>query len=158
MKKIKDFKSYLKGVSKISKINSGKSFYLDGQDVCKLASDIIEFMESQGISYGEDLPTITFTKIDQEEKIPVFKATGSYAPASNTIEIHTKGRALKDCLRSLTHELIHADQKINKGLDIEKASDGIYGKDEDVEYIESDAYERGNMMFRKWEESLRGKI
>jgi len=115
-------------------------------------------MESQGIAYGDNVPTITFTKIDQEEKIPVFKATGSYAPAINSIEIHTKGRALKDCLRSLAHELIHADQKINKGLDIEKASEGIYGKDKDVEYIESDAYERGNMMFRKWEESLRGKI
>lgn len=158
MSKVKDFKNYLKGVNKRPEINSGKSIYIQGQDICKLASDLIDFMDSEfGIQFEKDLlPTIDFTRSKQEE-IPIFKQTGNYTPSINHITIYVDGRSIKDCMRSLAHELIHADQKINKGMDIEKASEGIYKKSKGAEKIESDAYERGNLVFRKWEESLKNK-
>lgn len=157
MKRIKDFNGYLKKIDKNQKINSGKAFTVDGADICKLASSIIDFMSGEGIEFDDGVfPTITFDK-KKQKGVPAFFPTGNYNPTINEITIFTSGRALKDCLRSLAHELIHADQKLNKGWDIAKASEGIYGKSQDVEKIEADAYQRGNLMFRKWEESLRGK-
>jgi hypothetical protein len=156
MKKVKTFSDYIEDIKKLDPINSGRSFRMENQDVTKLASDIIKFMdEEEGIKFKE-MPKIFFSRAKQEE-FPVFKETGNYSPDFNQIIIYTKGRSLKDCLRSLTHELIHADQKLNKGMDIEKAAEGIYKKSKGSEKIEADAYKRGNLIFRKWEESLRNK-
>jgi len=158
MGKVKSFSDYLKNVEKLKSINSGRSFYIEGQDVSKMASDLIEFMKSEGIDFGNKVPDIDFTRAKQKGKeSPFFKETAHYTPLANLVVIYTQGRSLKDCLRSLSHELIHADQYINKGIDIEKASEGIYGKSKDVVDIEADAYESGNVIFRKWEESLRQK-
>lgn len=158
MRRIKKFDDYLNGVSKTSNINSGRSFIIQGKDANKLASSLLGFMKTQGVSFknGSE-PVIKFTREKQGET-PFFRETGHYIGVKNEITIYTKGRSLKDCLRSLSHELIHADQNINKGIDIMKASDGIYGKSEEAEEIERDAYERGNLIFRKWEESLRNNM
>ena len=158
MEKVKSFSVYLKGVNKRPEINSGRSMYIQSQDICKLASDLIDFMGDEfGIKFEKDVfPTIEFTRAKQKS-LPIFKQTGNYTPLINHITIYVDGRSIKDCMRSLAHELIHVDQKINKGMDIEKASEGIYKKSKNAERIESDAYERGNLVFRKWEESLKGK-
>jgi hypothetical protein len=156
MGKVKDFKNYLKSIGKNPKINSGRTFTIQGVDASKLVSSIVNFMGSEGIKFEDGtLPIITFTR-KKSGTIPPFLETGNYNPTSNEITIFVNGRGLKDCLRSLAHELIHADQKINKGWEIEKASEGIYGKSKEVEKIEADAYLRGNLLFRKWEESIKG--
>lgn len=158
MKKIKKFDEYLDSVKKNGKINSGSSFMIQGKDANKLASSLLDFMETEGVSFKkEDRPNIKFTRKKQKET-PFFRETGHYIDPTNEITIYTNGRSLKDCLRSLAHEIIHADQKINKGIEITKASNGISGKSKDVENIEGDAYRRGNLIFRKWEESLKNEI
>jgi hypothetical protein len=158
MKRIKNFSDYMGKIEKLENINSGRSFYMEGQDVSKLASDIIKFMKDEDGIVFDKAPEIFFSRAKHEEHFPVFRETGSYSPDINQIVIYTDGRSLKDCLRSLTHELIHADQKLNKGMDIEKAAEGIYKKSKGSEKIEADAYKRGNLIFRKWEEYLRNKL
>lgn len=158
MNRVKDFKAYLKSIGKNPKINSGRAFTIQGEDTSKLASSIIDFMGEQGIKFDDDsLPKITFTR-EKSKMHPAFSRTAHYDPEKNEITVYVNGRALKDCLRSLAHELIHADQKLNLKWDVEKAAEGIYGKSEDVEKIEEDAYKRGNLMFRKWEESIKGRF
>lgn len=156
MKRIKTFKEYLEEIEPLKNVNSGKPFYMEGIDVTKLASDIIRFAKDEcGIDFGKNYPRITFSKKEQDEKNPIFTETGRYTPEDNSIVIFTENRFIKDCLRSMTHELVHADQYINKGIKVEKASNGIYGKSKKAEFVESDAYKRGNLIFRKWEESIR---
>ena len=162
MKRIKSFSDYLEGLKSNEKINSGKPFIIQNQDATKLASDLVNFTSKNGVRFSKkNMPSVTFSNKKQEVDSPIFKETGNYSPMLNSITIFTKGRDLKDCLRSLSHELIHADQHINKEMDTGKATGGILNKGRDAEKIEADAYERGNLLFRKWEETLKkstGKI
>ena len=158
MKKVKNFSEYLKGIERNNKINSGNPFKVQGYDVTKLASDLIDFYSKNGIDFGDDLPTIKFLKKPESKNPPVFKETGNFSPFTNQIDIFTSGRSAKDCLRSLAHELIHADQSINKNMDIEVATNSIKNKDKEAEKIEADAYKRGNILFRKWEEDIKDNL
>ena len=59
-------------------------------------------------------------------------------------------------MRSIAHDLIHHDQNV-KGLlktpDIEALSDPNYAKNNKyLNKIEMDAYLRGNILFREWED------
>lgn len=155
--RIKKFKDFIKKVENNPSVNSGKSFFIERQDVTPLASNLIEFFKKNGIEFGDGIPSIEFTKEKQPaSEVPaVFKETGRYEPMINSITIFTDKRSLKDCLRSLAHELIHADQNL-KGINTEVASSGITGGNKEGEKIEADAYERGNILFRKWEETLKG--
>ena len=66
---------------------------------------------------------------------------------------------MKDILRSLAHELIHADQFINKGMDLSPAAGGLGETSmEGAEEIEGDAYLRGNLSLRKWEDRLKPRF
>jgi len=158
--RIKKFKDFIEKIEKNPSINSGKSFFIESQDVTPLASDLIEFFKKNRIEFGDKMPIIEFTKEKQPlSKTPaIFKETGRYEPEINVITIFTDKRSLKDCLRSLAHELIHADQSLIKGMDIEIASFGITRGNKEGEKIEADAYKRGNLLFRKWEETLKGSF
>jgi hypothetical protein len=156
--RVKNFSEYLKGISKNKKINSGDSFKIQGYDVTRLASDLIDFFSKNGIDFGDKVPYISFLKKSEAENPPVFKETGNFSPVTNEINIFTSGRSAKDCLRSLAHELIHADQSINKGIDTNPAVNGISGKGKKAEKIEADAYKRGNLLFRKWEEKIKNNL
>jgi hypothetical protein len=156
--KVKNFSEYLRGIDKNKKINSGNSFKVQGYDITKLASNLIDFYSKNGIDFGDKLPEITFLKKSESENPPVFKDTGNFSPFTNQISIFTSGRSTKDCLRSLAHELIHADQSLNKNMDIEVASNSIKDKGKAAEKIEADAYKRGNLLFRKWEEEIKNSL
>lgn len=158
--KLKKFKDFTRKIERNPKVNSGKAFYVEGQDITKLASNLIEFLKDNGIDLGENLPAIEFNgKNEGNKKIPsIFKETGRYDLFTNRISIFTDKRALKDCLRSLAHELTHADQNLIKGMDTEAASLGITNGNREGEKIEADAYKRGNILFRKWEETLRSSF
>ena len=84
---------------------------------------------------------------------------GDYDLLSNTICIFTNGRSTKDILRSIAHEMIHADQYHNKGWNLEPAVNGLgEGSLKHAEEIEGDAYRRGNLALRKWEDRLKAKF
>jgi len=106
----------------------------------------------------EDVPAVYFNEDPQEEIKPQFRRTGSYFPETNSIIVYVYGRALKDILRSFAHELIHADQYKNKGWDLYPAANGL-GEDseEGAEKIEGDAYKRGNLGLRRWEDKMRSR-
>ncbi len=159
MKRIKSFSEYFRGLDKNPKINGGRSLIIQGHDVTKLATDIVNFMAKNGVKFSEEkMPKVVFNQKDQKKESPLFNETGNYSPVANLITIFTKDRNLKDILRSLPHELIHADQNMNRGIDTEKAMMGILNKGKAAEKIEADAYKRGNVLFRKWEESLKKSL
>ena len=73
-----------------------------------------------------------------------------------TVSIYVDGRHPKDILRSFAHELVHHAQNENGELDMGGYSGAGYAqKNKDLRNMERDAYERGNMCFRDWEDQLK---
>ena len=82
--------------------------------------------------------------------------TGFYSPSSFTITIYTDKRHIKDVLRSIAHELVHHDQNCCGAFEKPfKTGPGYAQKDDHLRGLERDAYERGNMIFRDWEDTYK---
>tara|TARA_Y100000310_G_C20570928_1_gene757974 strand:- start:538 stop:1191 length:654 start_codon:yes stop_codon:yes gene_type:complete len=85
----------------------------------------------------------------------VFCKTGAYSPAFNVIFLYVNGRHIKDILRSLAHEIVHHHQNCSGNIETEDKNynDGYAQHDEEARRLEEDAFLRGNMLFRDWEDS-----
>jgi len=59
----------------------------------------------------------------------------------------------KDVLRSFSHEMIHHEQNLDNRLN--NISTTNTNEDGDLPEIEREAYEKGNMMFRNWEDKIK---
>lgn len=110
---------------------------------------ILDFMEKNGISV-KPYPTI---KLNDGEQKEVLIKTGYYDPEKKEVVIYTKNRNPKDCLRSMSHEFIHHNQNLEDRLN------GYHGEtlegDDVLENLESEAYLKGNIFFRKWTEEMK---
>ena len=85
-----------------------------------------------------------------------FIPTGNYNPETKVITLYVNSRHLKDILRTFCHELVHHNQYLTNPesfMSINKA--GTLQENDELTRIESDAYNRGNILFRKWTESHR---
>jgi len=159
MHKVEKFKDYLSQLDTMPQVNGGNPFIIDGEDITPLCCSLMGNM-MQDIPFPDNsIPSVIFIEEEQPDIHPAFRRTGYYNFKDNSINIFVTGRALKDILRSVAHELIHADQNINKGWDLSPAVYGL-GKDsvKDAEEIEADAYLRGNLGLRKWEDRLKPKF
>tara|TARA_B100000900_G_C20526580_1_gene694445 strand:- start:62 stop:916 length:855 start_codon:yes stop_codon:yes gene_type:complete len=82
--------------------------------------------------------------------------TAYYDPQSMSVTIYTDGRHTKDILRSLAHELVHHTQNENGMLnDSGYHGAGYAQKNKDLRQSEKEAYLKGNMCFRDWEDGLK---
>ena len=74
------------------------------------------------------------------------------------VTVFTTGRHIKDIMRSVSHELTHHDQNC-RGLlkNDEDAQEGYAQKDPHLRKMEEDAFKRGNMIFRDFEDELKSK-
>lgn len=100
-------------------------------------------------------------KIVRSVENGVFIKTGYYDFGNKEIVLVVGKRHPKDVLRSLAHELIHHNQNIENRID-PKMIDGtsLMGEDEKTKYLEkleSEAFLKGNIFFRKWTEIAKNK-
>ena len=76
-----------------------------------------------------------------------------YDPNANSITVFVDKRHPKDIMRSLSHELVHHTQncagKFDGGLEV---GEGYAQNDEHLREMEREAYEKGNLTFRDWED------
>jgi len=103
-------------------------------------------------------PPKLFLKQDQENAKDVFGKTAFYDPNEKSITIFTTGRHPKDILRSIAHELVHHCQNLRGDLSPEKC--GSMGtdyaqKNDHMREMEREAYEKGNLCFRDWEDGIK---
>ena len=110
---------------------------------------------------GFKRPPRLFMKQDDQNATSAFGKTAYYNPQDQSITIYTTGRHIKDVLRSIAHELIHHHQ--NERGDLQKCLGGEMGpgyaqKNKGLREMEKEAYLRGNMLFRDWEDSCKSKI
>lgn len=102
-------------------------------------------------------PTLNFVS-DAENQMKLLGKTAYYDPEGMSISIYVDGRHTKDILRSFAHELVHHTQNENGMLDVGGYSGKGYAqKNKSLRAMERDAYERGNMCFRDWEDQLKEK-
>ena len=100
-------------------------------------------------------PALNLVSDDVNASKPLGK-TAYYDPQSMSVTIYTDGRHTKDILRSLAHELVHHTQNENGMLnDSGYHGAGYAQKNKDLRQSEKEAYLKGNMCFRDWEDGLK---
>jgi hypothetical protein len=117
----------------------------------KLLVSLTLHMIENGLNI-EPLPDINFIEDDKENAVNILGRTAHYDPNISCITLYTYGRHPKDVLRSYAHEMIHHIQNLEGRIQ------GIKGhninEDEYLKELELEAYSKGNMCFRSWENSL----
>jgi hypothetical protein len=119
-----------------------------------LVRGLYEFCK-QNLQFNEEA-TIVFL-INQNNALNPLGKTAYYSPDEKKVAIYVVGRHIKDILRSLAHELIHHSQNERGSLNSPNATEGYFLKDENMVELEREAYEKGNMLFRQWEELIKSK-
>ena len=100
-------------------------------------------------------PTLHLVSDGENASKPLGK-TAYYDPQGMAITIYTDNRHTKDILRSLAHELVHHTQNENGMLnDSGYHGEGYAQKNKDLRQSEKEAYLKGNMCFRDWEDGLK---
>lgn len=88
----------------------------------------------------------------------VFDPTAYYDQVTKTIVLYVRNRHVKDILRSFAHEMIHHIQNIQNRLPSpENLVPGYILTSKEYQFIEAEAYLKGNMIFRTWEDKYKTK-
>jgi len=101
----------------------------------------------------DPLPNIKFIEDDTDNANELLGKTAYYDPNTQTIVLYTYNRHPKDILRSYAHEMIHHMQNLEGRINNIKG-DNI-NEDEYLAELELEAYSKGNMLFRSWENNLK---
>ena len=105
----------------------------------------------------ENTPTLHLRQ-DDENAQGIFGKTAHYIPGEQSIIIFITNRHDKDICRSFAHELVHHHQNERGDLNMENASQATYAQDDpQMRKMEMEAYLKGNMLFRDWEDKIKNK-
>jgi hypothetical protein len=99
------------------------------------------------------LPKIKVIDNDAENASNLLGKTAYYNPVEKSITLFTMNRHPKDVLRSFAHEMVHHMQNLEGRLN--NISTQNTNEDGDLPEIEREAYEKGNMMLRNWEDNIK---
>lgn len=126
---------------------------LDMSRTLPLVKSLYSYAQKQ---MGFKNPADLVFQSDSENAEKDLGRTAHYHPESFTITIYTDRRHIKDVLRSMAHELVHHDQNCNGAFEKPfESGPGYAQKDDRMRELERDAYERGNMIFRDWEDTYK---
>jgi predicted nucleotidyltransferase len=98
------------------------------------------------------LPKVKFIDNDIENAKDILGTTAYYDPNLKSITLYTFNRHPKDVLRSYSHEMVHHMQNLENRLT--NISTTNINEDDYLKELEREAYEKGNMLFREWENAL----
>jgi hypothetical protein len=110
------------------------------------------------LGLDQDVSQIVFKMDRDSEDDPLLGKTAYYNPGDKSITLFTNGRHPKDILRSFSHEMTHFAQDCSGEFTDEVMGDtspGYAQRNSGLKRLEADAYLRGNMNFRKWEDNLK---
>ena len=103
----------------------------------------------------QPLPRVELIDNDTKNADDFFGKTAYYNPGTITVTLYILNRHPKDVIRSYAHEIIHHIQNLEERLP--QISTTNTNEDGKLEEIEREAYERGNITFRKWTDSITNK-
>jgi len=128
----------------------------DIEDLMPLIKQFLPFAKER---MGFQDPPRLFLKGDSKNAANPLGRTAFYDPEAVSITLYTTDRHPKDIMRSLSHELVHHCQNCNG--DFENAGEmgvGYAQGNPHMREMERQAYEKGNMCFRDWEDSIKQTI
>ena len=136
---------------KFFKIKNNSNFDLSNSE--ELFHGLGQFAQKR---FGFKKPPALNLVSDEKNAGKLLGKTAYYDPQSLAVTIYTDNRHAKDILRSLAHELVHHTQNENGMLnDSGYHGEGYAQKNKGLRKSEEDAYLRGNMCFRDWEDQLK---
>lgn len=137
--------------------NINNQVIVSGHNIVPYLLNIAEYFQNAGVKVMP-YPVVRVSKSIEYANDP-FGKTAYYNPEDMSITLFVAGRHIKDVMRSFAHELIHHNQNLSGMFDlshISSLSDPQYTQhDEHLRNMEKDAYLRGNMLFRDWEDSIK---
>ena len=90
---------------------------------------------------------------DQDNANNILGQTAYYNPTDMSIVLFITDRHPKDICRSFSHELVHHHQNERGDLEMGDSSSPTYAQDDKhMRKMEMEAYLKGNMLFRDWED------
>ena len=108
--------------------------------------------------FGLQNPPKLHLRQDPENAQGIFGKTAQYNPVKQSIVIFITNRHPKDICRSFAHELVHHHQNERGDLEMGDASSPTYAQDDKhMRKMEMEAYLKGNMLFRDWEDKIKNK-
>ena len=116
-----------------------------------MIKSLTEYMLDKGMNI-RPLPKVKFVNDDAENAKNFFGKTAYYSPIENVIVLYTMNRHPKDVMRSYAHEMIHHMQNLDGRL--QNIATQNTNEEGDLPEIEREAYEKGNMTFRNWTDTL----
>ena len=92
---------------------------------------------------------------DEENAQSIFGKTAYYDPTDMSIVLFITNRHPKDICRSFAHELVHHHQNERGDLDGGSNSPTYAQDDPHMRKMEMEAYLKGNLLFRDWEDKVK---
>lgn len=123
----------------------------DRYDYTPYIGGLLEYMLDQKMNI-QPLPEVVI-KRDIAEGEDFFGKTAYYDPNAKKVVLYVQGRHPKDVVRSFSHEMIHHMQNIEGRLGNITTSNT--NEDDSLLELEKEAYLKGNICFRNWEDSVK---
>ena len=125
----------------------------DIPEITKHIASVLEYMIDEGMKITP-LPEVK-TIQDEENAKNFFGKTAYYDPNKKEVVLYTTGRHPKDIVRSFVHEMIHHMQNLEGRLGNIQTSNT--NEDDHLMEIEKEAYLKGNITFRNWEDRTKNE-
>ena len=116
-----------------------------------MIKSLTEYMLDKGMNI-RPLPKVKFVDDDAENAQNFFGKTAYYDPNNRVIVLYTMNRHPKDVMRSYAHEMVHHMQNCEDRLG--NVTTQNTNEEGDLPEIEREAYEKGNITFRNWTDTL----
>ena len=124
---------------------------IDSKQLTTYIGSILEYMIDEGMNI-QPLPEVKI-KRDAENAANFFGKTAYYDPNKKEVVLYVEGRHMKDVCRSFVHEMIHHIQNVEGRLGSIQTSNT--NEDGHLLEIEKEAYLKGNITFRNWEDKIK---
>ena len=118
---------------------------------------INDYLRSQDFQI-DPLPEVKIiSESEQKNDVSdILISTGGYEPNTKTVILYIDNRHIKDILRSYCHEMVHHNQNLDNEDYLKRVYKNVDLKDSpELEEIESEAFLKGNLLFRKFTEQFK---
>jgi hypothetical protein len=140
-------------VKKLYKINGNAEEFADLDVFHKLSQQFLPFAQEK-MQFDKPV-AINLISDPENGKNPLGK-TAYYNPGTMEVTVFVDNRHIKDILRSMSHELVHHTQNCRGEFDGEiHTGPGYAQEDEHMRKMEEEAYLKGQMTLRDFEDNLK---
>jgi hypothetical protein len=119
----------------------------------QFVNDFFPYSQKQ---LGFDKPVTIRFESDDDNASRMLGKTAYYDPTNMEVALYVDGRHPKDVMRSLSHELVHHAQNCRGDFtDNSETYEGYAQADPHLRKMEREAYTKGNLIFRDYEDLIK---